>query len=421
LLDKVEIKVIAGGGGNGAVSFRREKFVPLGGPDGGDGGIGGDVVIKTDKNITNLNHYRHKKIYRAGNGANGRGQKKRGKSGEDLVLTVPVGTVVSARNVIGDDSEVYDLAQDEQRVVVAGGGRGGLGNVHFASSTNQSPQIAQKGEAGEEKELILELKLIADVGIIGYPNAGKSSLLAAASAAKPRIAGYPFTTLEPELGVVDVGNHSFVLAEIPGLIAGAHLGKGLGHDFLRHVMRTKILIHLLDGTSSSPVGDMIKTNTELALFDSALAKEPQLVAVNKIDLPAAGARKDALAEEFSTLNIDPLFISALTGEGIPELMAEVAGMLKDVEEQGERAEEVPVKVFRPTPKGENTSVSRDGDVFVVHSPGLERVIEGSDASDAEARRQLLHQVGRAAVVRALQKAGARVGDRIRCGTFEWRF
>jgi len=334
---------------------------------------------------------------------------------------VPMGTVVSVGTAAGGDIEIYDLAQDGQRAVAAVGGRGGLGNVHFASSTNQSPQIAQKGEAGEEKELVLELKLIAETGIIGYPNAGKSSLLAAASAARPRIAGYPFTTLEPALGVVESGNSSFVLAEIPGLIAGAHLGKGLGHDFLRHIMRTKILVHLLDGGSPAPVEDMIKINTELALFDPALVKRPQLVVVNKIDLPAVRARMEALKEEFRVININPLFVSALTGEGVPELTAKIVGVLADADKQEEKEEEAPVKVFRPATWRESVGVRREGDVFVVQSPGLERIIEGSDIADAETRRQLLHQAGRATVVRALEKAGAKAGDRIRCSNFKWRF
>ena len=290
MISQVEIGVRAGSGGGGAVSFRREKFVPFGGPDGGDGGAGGDVIIKADSGFTSLNIFRRKKAYQAAAGGGGRGQKKHGRKGADLVLLVPVGTVVSDRARLGDDADIADLAQPEQQVVVARGGKGGLGNTHFASSTNQAPQIAQKGEAGEEKEIILELRIIADVGIIGYPNVGKSSLLAVASAAKPKIAGYPFTTLEPILGVVEVGQQSFVLAEIPGLVAGAHLGRGLGHDFLRHVLRTKILIHLLDGSSASPAEDMILVNNELSLFDSALGQKQQLAVINKIDLPGVQAR-----------------------------------------------------------------------------------------------------------------------------------
>jgi len=242
---------------------------------------------------------------------------------------------------------MVDLEEPGQQAVVARGGKGGMGNTHFASSTNQAPQIAQRGEVGEEHSIILELRLLADVGIIGYPNVGKSTLLAAISAAKPKIASYPFTTREPVLGMVEVGLQSFVLAEIPGLIDGAHLGKGLGHDFLRHVVRTRVLIHLIDGSSSSPAEDMAQVNTELSLFDSALAKKPQLVVVNKIDLPQVKARLDEIRESFAAVGTKALFVSAATGEGIPELMTETMKILQSAPkpEAGKRR-----KVFRPQPR-----------------------------------------------------------------------
>jgi len=271
---RAEIVVKAGDGGDGIVSFRREKFVPYGGPDGGDGGDGGDVIIRADPSITNLRLFKQRRFYRAGDGKNGRGKRQHGKKGENLLLTVPVGTVLFAKTQRGGDALIDDLAQPGQQIMVAKGGKGGLGNIHFASSTNQAPQIAQRGDVGEEKALILELRLFADVGIIGYPNVGKSTLLAAASAAKPKIASYPFTTREPILGVVEVGRESLVLAEIPGLIDGAHLGRGLGHDFLRHILRTKMLIHLVDGSSVSPVENMVQINAELSLFDSSLEQKP---------------------------------------------------------------------------------------------------------------------------------------------------
>ncbi|MFC1875566.1 GTPase ObgE, partial [Chloroflexota bacterium] len=299
MFDIAEIAVRAGDGGNGIASFRREKFVPFGGPDGGDGGKGGDVIVRADAGVTNLKVFRWQGVYRAGDGLDGKGQKKHGKNGADKELLVPVGTVVLLKVEEDGNTVLADLSEPGQRVVAAKGGGGGLGNVHFASSTNQTPRIAQRGESGEEKSITLELRLIADVGIIGYPNVGKSSLLATASAAKPKIAGYPFTTLEPVLGVVLVDHRSFVMAEIPGLIVGASLGRGLGHDFLRHVVRTKALIHLLDGGSAAPVEDMIQVNNELALFDSALAKKPQLVAVNKFDLPDVRARVKEMKESFS--------------------------------------------------------------------------------------------------------------------------
>lgn len=410
MFDRVEIRVKAGSGGDGVVSFRREKFVPFGGPDGGDGGHGGDVLIKADADVTNLKIFRWKGGYRAQDGADGRGKKMHGRGGADRVLLVPVGTVVLDKTQIGDDTIVADLDNVGQQVVVARGGKGGLGNTHFASSTIQAPQMAQKGEVGEKKSIILELKLIADVGIIGYPNVGKSSLLAAASAAKPKIASYSFTTLEPILGVVLVDHQSFVLAEIPGLIAGASLGRGLGHDFLRHIVRTKILIHMLDGESVSPVDDMIKVNNELSLFDSALAQKPQLVVVNKIDLPPVRARIAGLRDAFSQAGITVYFISAVTGEGVAELMAKTLAMLGQVAVQEELGKRAPGKVFRPKPRVAGVSVKREGDTFVVLAPELERIIAGTDLTDPEARRQLTRYISRPVVSKALEKAGVKPGD-----------
>jgi GTP-binding protein len=418
VFDRGEFKVIAGRGGDGVVSFRREKFVPRGGPDGGDGGDGGSVIIRADQDVAGLGGFQGKSVYRAESGGSGHGQKKHGKKGDDLVLFVPVGTVVSNRIQLGESTEVCDLLESGQQVIVARGGRGGLGSSHFASSTNQAPCIAQKGEPGEEKELVLELRLIADVGIIGYPNAGKSSLLSAASAARPKIASYPFTTLEPVLGVVEVDNKTFVMAEIPGLISGAHLGRGLGHDFLRHVIRTRVLIHLVDGSSPSPVGDMTRVNTELSLFDSALALKPQITAVNKIDLAEVKTQVAELKKDFDSIGISPLFISAVTGEGVPALLSKVLEVLGQVADE-EVVKGAPTKVFRPRPRGDKISVSWEGDIYMVHSPGLERIIAGTDLTDPEARRQLDRHLRRPEIVRALEKAGARPGDKVRCGIMEW--
>jgi GTP-binding protein len=420
MFDRVEIIVKAGAGGDGVVSFRREKFVPLGGPDGGDGGRGGNVIIRADDDISNLKFYRQNRVYSAQDGKRGSGKRKSGKSGADLILKVPPGTIVSEKAVIGRDIILADLKEKGQEVVAAVGGEGGLGNTHFASSVNQSPVLAQKGEAGEKKNIILELKMIADVGIVGYPNVGKSSLVSAASAARPKIADYPFTTLEPVLGTVIVGHRSFVVAEIPGLIAKASLGKGLGHDFLRHVVRTRILIHLLDGDAVSPVDDMIQVNNELSIFDSALIKKPQIVVVNKVDLPQVRERVEEIKSVFAGIGINVHFISAFTGEGVPELMAEVLKELDGVKPQ----EETPVAdgsfaVFHPQPKGDNIRVMRDGDALVIEDDSLERIIAGTDASNAEAKRQLIGLVSRPHIRKALEKAGAKPGDRVRCGNFEW--
>ncbi|MFC1908161.1 GTPase ObgE [Chloroflexota bacterium] len=419
MFDRAVIVVRAGDGGAGVVSFRREKFVPFGGPDGGDGGDGGDVIIKADSSTDSLQAFNRKRFYRAAGGKDGKGKKKHGKKGENLILAVPVGTVVLHKARTGSDDLIADLEQPDQRAVVAKGGKGGLGNTHFTSSTNQAPGIAQKGEPREEKYIILEIRLIADVGIIGYPSVGKSTLLAAASAAKPKIASYPFTTREPILGVVEVKRRSFVLAEIPGLIDGAHLGRGLGHDFLRHIVRTKILIHLLDGSSAAPVEDMIRVNAELNLFDSALAQKPQLIVVNKIDLPQTQARLAEVKETFTCAGIIPLFISAATGEGVNRIMAEAMKMLQSATVGKEAGQKAPMKVFRPQPQSVSSRVHKEGDTFVVVAPELERIVAGTDVASSGMHWQLKRQLTRLGVSKALEKAGVKPGDRVRCGNLEW--
>jgi len=419
VFDRAKIEVRSGDGGAGVISFRREKHVPFGGPDGGDGGDGGDVVIRADSSVDSLRVFSRKRFYRAADGQGGRGKRKHGKKGETLILTVPVGTVVSYKTQVGSDALIADLEQSGQQVVVAKGGKGGLGNTHFASSTNQAPELAQRGEPGEEKSIILEMRLIADVGIVGYPNVGKSTLLAAASAAKPKIASYSFTTREPILGVVEVGQQSFVLAEIPGLIDGAHLGRGLGHDFLRHIMRTKMLIHLIDGSSVSPLENMIQVNAELSLFDSALAQKPQVVVVNKVDLPQVQARLTEIKDAFSGAGTTPLFVSAATGEGVAGLMAETMKVLQVVTVERGSGERIPVKVFRPQPKGKGPRVYKEGNTFVVVSPELERIVARTDVTSPGVRWQLSRQLVKLGVSKALERAGVKPGDRVRCGDLEW--
>ena len=421
MIDWVGIVVKAGKGGDGAISFRREKFVPYGGPDGGDGGVGGSIVVKADSTVTDLRKFRTNRMYRSGNGEGGRGKKKHGRNGEAVVLSVPAGTVVSRKCPAGDDAIIADLDEPGQSVVVARGGKGGLGNTHFSSSTNQAPRIAQHGESGEESSVVLELRLIADAGIIGYPNVGKSTLLAAASAARPKIASYPFTTLEPMLGAVEDGRQGFVLAEIPGLVEDAHLGRGLGHGFLRHIMRTRLLVHLVDGSAESPLDNMVRVNNELSLFDSALAQKLQLVAVNKIDLPQVRARQAGIGDTFGKAGVKVLFVSAETGDGVDRLMAAVADMLVGITVEKETGERIPRKIFRPQPRGTGAGVHREGDTFIVEAPGMGRLVAEGGTVSPEVRYQLKRRLTRLGIGRTLQKAGIKPGDKVRCGTLEWEW
>jgi len=326
-VDEVDIHVAAGDGGRGCLAFRREKRVPRGGPSGGDGGHGGSVYIVASPHTNTLINYRFHPEFTAERGEHGQGSNKTGHTGADLELAVPIGTLVFEKD--GHDPGaplklLADLATDGQRVLVAKGGRGGLGNAHFASSTNRAPRKVQPGEPGEEKLLRLEMRLLADVGLVGFPNAGKSTLIARISAARPKIADYPFTTLTPNLGVVGLSDdRSFVVADVPGLIEGAHRGLGLGHQFLRHLQRTKLLVHLVDVSGASgrnPVDDLDTVRRELELYRPELAGKPQLVAANKIDALEDEERVKELAKRAKALKLPFFRISGATGEGIPELL-----------------------------------------------------------------------------------------------------
>ena len=321
-IDHAEITVRGGRGGNGCISFRREKYVPKGGPDGGDGGDGGAVILVADENINTLLDFRHRRQFQARNGAHGQGSNKHGKKGQDVRILVPVGTVVKS---LATNSVVADLLTHGHQVTVARGGKGGWGNARFATATVQAPRKAEKGRAGQERKLSLELKLLADVGLVGLPNSGKSTLLAKLSSARPKIADYPFTTLQPELGVVGLSEfRQCVLADIPGLISGAHRGKGLGIQFLRHIERTRVLLFLLDITSSDPQGDYETLRDELARFQPGLLKKPSLVVLNKIDVWPAGRKYPRLEADGQALHHA---ISALTGEGTRELKRLMARQL----------------------------------------------------------------------------------------------
>ena len=331
-IDEAQITVHSGNGGNGCVSFRREKFVPRGGPNGGDGGKGGDVIFVTDPNLSSLLDFRYKKIYKAKNGEDGRAKNQHGKKGEDLTIPVPMGTIIRNSNT---NEIISDLKEIDQRIVIAKGGMGGKGNARFVSSTNQAPRYAEPGKEGEALDLTLELKLLADIGIIGFPNAGKSTLISKISAAKPKIADYPFTTLVPNLGVVSYDDgKTFVIADIPGIIEGAHKGTGLGIKFLKHVERTKILLHILDispTTNRDPVEDYKIMNKELKAFSSELAKKRQILAINKTDLTDADIAVEKIKNHFKNKKIEVYEISAATGKGLDELIYKLAKEVENIE------------------------------------------------------------------------------------------
>jgi GTP-binding protein len=315
-IDQAKILVIAGNGGHGVVSFRREKYVPKGGPDGGDGGNGGDVIVQTDSNLHTLLDFRYRTRFKAESGKHGQGAKKTGRNGQDLIIQVPKGTLIKDEET---EEILADLVDDNQRVVVAKGGKGGRGNARFATPTNQTPRNAEPGDEGQSKTILLELKLIADVGLVGLPNAGKSTLLSKLSAARPKIADYPFTTLSPNLGIVRYKEgFSFVMADIPGLIEGAHEGKGLGLDFLRHIERTKVLAFLIEITSENIFHDYEILKDELQSYNPKLLIRPCLVVLTKIDLPA-GDNSEERIEKIKQLGLPILKISALTGERLDEL------------------------------------------------------------------------------------------------------
>ena len=413
MIDQVEFVAQAGAGGSGIVSMRREKFVPHGGPDGGDGGRGGSVVLVADAKVAGLGAYRSGRLRAAGDGRQGGSAQRKGAAGDELVLPVPVGSIAWA-----GDRRLADLTEHGQRVVVARGGRGGWGNKRFATPTRRAPRFAQTGAPGERVELRVELKLLADVGLVGLPNAGKSSLLGTWSAAHPRVAPYPFTTLEPELGVVELGYDSFVAADMPGLIEGASRGVGLGHEFLRHIERTRVLVHVLDMTRDEPLADLALINEELAAFGHGLADKPQVLALNKIDDPDAAAHVELLEEQVAALDAPWLAISAASGEGAMALAQRAFQVLREELEREAEAEHPPV--LRPEPRvRERVRAERDADgVAVVHGRTAEWLALTLDAEDEEAREELFDRLKRLGVQRALARLGVRPGERVRVGEVE---
>jgi GTP-binding protein len=416
VIDHVEVLVKGGAGGNGAVSFRREKFVPKGGPDGGDGGSGGSVIVVADPSVSTLLEVGRRHEWRAEAGQHGQGSDRHGRRGESVVIRVPCGTQVRRKQAGGDEKLVADLSGAGESVVVARGGLGGWGNARFATSSNQAPRVAQRGGRGEETVLVLDLKLLSDVAIIGMPNAGKSTLLSLISAAHPRIAAYPFTTLEPVLGVVEMGYRTFVVAEIPGLIEGAHSGAGLGQEFLRHAERARIFIHLLDGSRPDPLRDLDIINGELRDFQSELVAKPQVVAVNKLDQLEVQKREAELAQALAKRGIAALFISAATGTGVGPLLEQVAAELDRLTPQPPEMTEAPV--IAPRPLRQRFEVAVVNGVCTVRGQRVEAFAEMMPLEQEEGSQEFWRRLARWGVVNAIKRAGAKPGERVRIGHVE---
>jgi len=419
-IDRAKIHVKAGDGGNGMSSFRREKFVPKGGPSGGDGGRGGDVILVVDANLNTLVDFRYKRKFKAEAGENGQTNNMHGRQADNLYIKVPPGTVgrdEATGEVLGD------LTAAGQELVVAKGGRGGRGNARFVSSVHRAPTFAERGEPGDERNLLLEMKVLADVGLVGYPSVGKSSILARVSAAKPEIAAYHFTTLTPVLGVVSLREgQSFVLADIPGLIEGAHEGKGLGHDFLRHIERTRIIVHVLDVSGlegRDPIEDYHKINAELKLYSERLASRPQIVAANKMDLPEGRENYPRVAAYMAKEGREIFPVSAATGEGLPELLERAAALL--AEHKDEPAPPVESVVFTARPAA-GVTIRRDDDgAFVVEGKEIEKLVAMTNFSNDEAFRRFQLAWRRLGVEADLKELGIKEGDTVRIRGVEFEF
>jgi GTP-binding protein len=412
-IDEAVILVQSGRGGNGVVHFRKEKYINRGGPDGGDGGRGGDVILEVNPSLNTLSAFRYRNRYIAEDGKNGGKQKQTGRSAEGLTIPVPRGTLIFDDNT---GELLGDLVDPGQRLLVCKGGRGGRGNVHFASARNQAPRTAERGEPGQEKNLRLELKLIADVGIVGVPNAGKSSLLSAVTNARPKIAGYPFTTLEPNLGVYEFDYQtSLVLADIPGLIEGAHEGVGLGHAFLRHIQRTRVLIHVLDGLAANPLADFTQINSELALFDPALEEKPQIIAFNKMDQPAAQKSWEEIRSVIEKKGFTVFPISALARTNLEPLLLKALELVQNTPEM-EPMEALPVYRAEADPNEFNIVQVEDG--YRVEGQGIERAAEMTYWEYDESVRRFQRLIERLGIDEALRESGIQEGDTVYIGDFE---
>lgn len=424
-VDRAKIEIVSGKGGNGAVSFRKEPFVPEGGPDGGDGGKGGDIIIKADKNLRTLMDFKYKRKYEAENGQDGMHKKRFGKDGKDLIIKVPQGTVVIDSK---SGKIMKDLLEDGDSLIAAKGGRGGKGNTRFKNSVRQAPNFAEAGTEAKERTVILELKMIADVGLVGFPNVGKSSLLAISTSAKPRIENYHFTTIDPNLGVVELHDTSFVMADIAGIIEGAHKGLGLGLKFLKHIERTKVLIHVVDVSGSEgrdPIEDFDKINKELEQYSKSVAKKPMIVAANKIDLT------DEDNEEyikFKTYVEDKGYkvfpMSAPINYGVTEILNEALAELKKVEDMPQKEPEVEYFDFElddKDPEYKNVEVSLENGVYVVTGKQLKKIFDSTNFNDFGSLRYLYKYIEKKGAIDKMLEMGMKEGDTIKVFDYEFEY
>lgn len=424
-VDRARIFIKSGKGGNGAVSFRREPFVPEGGPDGGDGGKGGDVIFEADENLRTLMDFRYKRKYEAENGQDGMKKKRYGRNGQDLVIKVPVGTVV-----IDEESGLVmrDLTENGQSFIAAKGGKGGKGNVKYATSTRQAPNFAEAGGFARERSIILEMKLIADVGLVGFPNVGKSTLLSVATSARPKIANYHFTTIDPNLGVVKIADTSFVMADIAGIIEGAHEGAGLGHKFLKHIERTKVLIHVVDVSGSegrNPADDFDKINRELEQYDPALMKKPQIVAANKIDLIGEDDPKYKEFKKYAEGKGYKVFpMSAPINLGVKKILEEAAACLQQLLLEPQAEEEYEMFDFEADehdPDYRTVTVEFDGTDFILKGKQLEKIFNSTNFNDSGSMRYLYRYIEKSGAIDKMKAMGIEDGDVIKIKDFEFEY
>lgn len=422
-VDQVSVYVKAGDGGNGLASYRREKYIPMGGPAGGDGGNGGDIVFEVDEGLNTLMDFRYNRHFKAKRGENGMSKGQHGKNSEHRIISVPPGTTV----IDEDTGEVIaDLTTHRQQAIIANGGRGGRGNIRFATARNPAPDIAENGEPGQERNIKVELKLIADVGLVGFPSVGKSTFLSVVSAAKPKIADYHFTTLAPNLGVVETSDHrSFVLADLPGLIEGAHEGVGLGHQFLRHVERTRLIIHVIDmgrTEGRDPYEDYVTINNELEKYDAKLSKRPQIVAANKMDMEESEENLAAFKEKLGP-DIPVFPVSALTKDGLRDLLFAVANKLEEIPKREETLEQTDeTVVYRFKEEEIPFKVTRDPDgAYVLYGEKIEKLFKMTDLTRDEAAQRFARQLRTMGVDQALRERGAEDGDAVRILDYEFEF